>query len=64
MAKDEGEWTLWSDDPIPVSRGTETEIKQKYEERVAENLSMAAILYLQDPEGNEWVFDGRRWVAQ
>jgi hypothetical protein len=55
------EWTLWGNGAEPYVNGTEEEVKQAYFENEID-AAASEYLYLQDPHGNEYEHDGRKWV--
>jgi hypothetical protein len=57
----EDTWTVWSDSRRPLlPNATEEEAKQFVEDP---RNAPRGDLYIQDPEGNEYVLEGGRWVA-
>jgi hypothetical protein len=54
------DWKLYGDEIEPLAVGTEEEVKQCYFEDAADDAGEE--LYIQDPHGNEFTYDGRSWV--
>lgn len=51
-------WQVWGDSEDPVLDGVTEEAAKQY---VENNTLDMDDLYVQDAEGNEWEFDGRKW---
>jgi hypothetical protein len=50
-------WQVWSDDYSPVLDGVTEEVAKKFVEEDTSSTN----LYIQDDEGNEYEYDGRKW---